>query len=331
MSKSFAINPFFSIVMPVYDVAGYLRQAIDSVLSQTDVDWELVCVDDGSNDGSAEILDEYAALDKRVKVIHQPNCGVGAARNAGLRVSTGDWVCFLDGDDVWRDCFLSETRKAIVDNDGVDMVFHTMVFFDRTMPVWNINAEARRFDITKTLPASLIMSPFFVCVYNRRVLPSGLFKEYSVGEDRLFLNVCLAMANSAYHSGVCTYGYRKRIGSAMNSKISLKKLNHRIGHSLDWLKCIAESGKIAPPIVYRLIVNHLTECYIYDLKDLSVEDKCEALDLWYSCLQELRQYRIHFSLWSRFVVFVCSVVKLRIVSNLLCFVPMRVKLMGLHR
>lgn len=78
----------FSIIIPVYNVAPYLRECLDSVLAQicTDWEWEAICVDDGSTDGSGAILDEYAARDGRFKVIHQTNAGVSAARNAALNV-----------------------------------------------------------------------------------------------------------------------------------------------------------------------------------------------------------------------------------------------------
>ena len=92
--------PFFSIIIPVYNVAPYLRECLDSVLAQTFTDWEAICVDDGSTDGSGAILDEYAAKDKRFRVIHQPNAGVSAARNKALDVAQGEWIWFVDADDV---------------------------------------------------------------------------------------------------------------------------------------------------------------------------------------------------------------------------------------
>ena len=79
----------FSIIIPVYNVAQYLRECLDSVLAQTFTDWEAICVDDGSTDGSGAILDEYAAKDWRFRVIHQDNAGVGFARNVALNVARG--------------------------------------------------------------------------------------------------------------------------------------------------------------------------------------------------------------------------------------------------
>ena len=102
----------FSIIIPVYNVAPYLRECLDSVLAQTFGDWESICVDDGSTDGSGAILDEYAAKDSRFKVIHQTNAGVSAARNRALDEANGEWLTFLDADDLLREDFLSKLLVA---------------------------------------------------------------------------------------------------------------------------------------------------------------------------------------------------------------------------
>lgn len=93
------MKPFFSIIVPVYNVAPYLRECLDSVLAQTFTDWECLCVDDGSTDESGAILDEYAQKDPRFRVFHQANAGVSAARNLALDNVRGEWFLFLDGDD----------------------------------------------------------------------------------------------------------------------------------------------------------------------------------------------------------------------------------------
>ena len=88
-----------SIIIPVYNTANYLRECLDSALSQTFRDIEVIAVDDGSTDGSAGILAEYARRDPRLTVITQPNRGVSAARNSALRLARGRWLTFLDSDD----------------------------------------------------------------------------------------------------------------------------------------------------------------------------------------------------------------------------------------
>ncbi|MDJ1137597.1 bifunctional glycosyltransferase/CDP-glycerol:glycerophosphate glycerophosphotransferase [Streptomyces iconiensis] len=92
--------PRFSVVVPVFKVQGYLRECLDSVLSQSFTDLEVIAVDDRSPDGSGRILDEYAARDPRVRVLHLPeNGGLGRARNAGVERAEGDYLLFLDSDD----------------------------------------------------------------------------------------------------------------------------------------------------------------------------------------------------------------------------------------
>ena len=116
-----AMTPFFSIIIPVYNVAPYLRECLDSVLAQTFGDWEAICVDDGSTDGSGAILDEYAAKDSRFKVIHQTNAGVSAARNAALELMRGEYFTFLDGDDSLLSDALMKLNKVVasIQFDGV--------------------------------------------------------------------------------------------------------------------------------------------------------------------------------------------------------------------
>lgn len=91
--------PKFSIIVPVYKTENYLKRNIESILSQTVTDWEAILVDDGSPDNSGAICDEYSYIDSRIRVIHKQNGGVSTARNAGLDVSFGEWVCFVDSDD----------------------------------------------------------------------------------------------------------------------------------------------------------------------------------------------------------------------------------------
>lgn len=91
--------PSVSVIIPVYNVDKYLRECLDSILAQTLQEWELICINDGSTDGSSAILAEYAAKDNRINVIKQQNRGQGAARNIGLKQAVGEYIYFLDSDD----------------------------------------------------------------------------------------------------------------------------------------------------------------------------------------------------------------------------------------
>ena len=112
-----------SVVIPVYNVAQYLRTCLDSALGQTLRDLEVVCVDDGSTDGSAAVLAEYAARDARIRVLTQTNAGQGAARNRGAAEARGEWIYFLDADDILQDRTALEKLVAQATQDRLDMLF----------------------------------------------------------------------------------------------------------------------------------------------------------------------------------------------------------------
>ena len=115
------MQPFFSIITPVYKAERFIQNCIESVLSQTYQDFELILIDDGSPDKSGTICDEYANNDSRIKVIHKLNGGVSNARNQGLDIATGIYILFLDSDD-----YLSPEAlmfcKNVIDKCAIDIL-----------------------------------------------------------------------------------------------------------------------------------------------------------------------------------------------------------------
>ena len=93
------MGDLISVIVPVYNVAMYLPQCLDSILGQDHENLEVILIDDGSRDESGEICDAYARRDSRLRVIHQKNGGAAAAKNAGLRIATGEYLSFVDSDD----------------------------------------------------------------------------------------------------------------------------------------------------------------------------------------------------------------------------------------
>lgn len=114
-------KPFFSVIIPVYNAEKYVGRALDSVLAQSFTDFEVILVDDGSTDGSADVIEKYN--DPRVRLIRQENRGEGGARNRGIEDSSGEWLTFLDADDEWTHNFLSERYKVIISQDNVDFCY----------------------------------------------------------------------------------------------------------------------------------------------------------------------------------------------------------------
>ena len=119
-------HPIISIIVPVYKVEPYLHQCVDSLMHQTYPHLEIILVDDGSPDNCGKICDEYAAADSRIKVIHQENQGVSAARNTALRNATGKYVMFVDGDD-WTDTNTCEIAFKTLSQYQADIVMWSYV------------------------------------------------------------------------------------------------------------------------------------------------------------------------------------------------------------
>lgn len=112
------MNSKVSIITPAYNASRFIAQTIDSVIAQTHPDWEMLIVDDGSKDNTAEIIEEYASKEPRIKLIKQQNAGSAAARNNALRNASGKYICFLDADDLWDPNFLESQIKFMAQKNA---------------------------------------------------------------------------------------------------------------------------------------------------------------------------------------------------------------------
>lgn len=138
------MNALVSIIVPVYKVEKYICRCIDSILGQTYQNFELIMVDDGSPDHSRQICEEYAKKDSRIHVIRQENQGVSAARNKGLDISSGEYICFVDSDDYIDGHLLSTVIPQMIKKDADVAIFNAQIVHG-TVPGeilgWNIHSE----------------------------------------------------------------------------------------------------------------------------------------------------------------------------------------------
>ena len=111
-------QPLVSIIVPIYNTARYLPACLDSIITQTHQNLEIILIDDGSTDHSGQIADNYAKKDSRIKVIHQKNQGQSAARNLGLTMVKGEYVSFLDSDDKIKPTFIEELLTPLVNSNA---------------------------------------------------------------------------------------------------------------------------------------------------------------------------------------------------------------------
>ena len=129
--------PKFSVIVPLYNKAPFVRKALESIASQTYRDFELIVVDDGSTDNSLEVVNEYIRdvlcvmydVCKNVRVSHQKNSGVAAARNNGVVASKGEYVCFLDADDWWESTFLEEMDRLIAEYPDAGIYASNYIYY----------------------------------------------------------------------------------------------------------------------------------------------------------------------------------------------------------
>jgi len=212
----------FSVVIPVYNVAPYLRDCLDSVMGQTYPDWEAICVDDGSTDASSAILDEYAARDARIHAFHRINAGVSAARNFGIAHASGDYVTFLDGDDFYEKGWLAEAARIITETNA-DLVRLDPVFLRANEPPCWIRKQA--YDLYPTGievkawgERTFSHMGWSWLLFIRRTSLATIAEPFPVSmrfmEDNIFslrlLGVCTSAAQGSYEG----YGYRQRDDSA---------------------------------------------------------------------------------------------------------------------
>ena len=116
------MNPLLSIVTPVYNVESFLDRSVQSILSQSYRDIELILIDDGSTDGSSSLCDELAKKDSRVKVIHKENGGVSTARNVGLEIASGEYLTFVDPDDFLAPDTYLANMEYLISHKDVDIL-----------------------------------------------------------------------------------------------------------------------------------------------------------------------------------------------------------------
>ena len=116
-------TPFFSIIIPTYNQAQYLPAALDSIAAQTDPDWEVLVVNDGSTDETSYVMSDFAVRDGRIHAIHKENGGVASALNAGLKAAAGEWICWLSSDDMFLPDKLATNRRWIANHPEVRFFF----------------------------------------------------------------------------------------------------------------------------------------------------------------------------------------------------------------
>lgn len=212
--------PKVSIIVPVYKVEQYLPRCIDSILSQTFTDFELLLIDDGSPDSSGLICDEYAKKDNRIRVFHKENGGVSSARNYGLHLACGKYISFVDADDVIHPFFI-ETLYML--SPGNDVVVCDFIKFTKEYPFSFSQSKKESFSILHLNRENFSQHiTTFSSVWNKlftaSIIKSLQFdKSLRNAEDTLFSYKALSRCNNICYIKVPLYGYFVRHDGAVGS------------------------------------------------------------------------------------------------------------------
>ena len=225
--------PRVSVIIPVYNVEKYLRECLDSIVNQTLREIEIICVDDGSTDGSPEILREYGEKDCRITIISQENRGISSARNHGADIASGEYFYFMDGDDILERDALSRLYQ-LSEEKSLDVLYFDGESFFETEELKEIKKNyityyARKGDYSRVMTGpqmlhemiamdeyrSSLCLQFISSVHYRQ--ENLRFEEGIIGEDNIFTFQCIMPAHRVYHMKEAFFHRRVRGNSVMTS------------------------------------------------------------------------------------------------------------------
>jgi glycosyltransferase involved in cell wall biosynthesis len=222
------MKPKISIIMPVYNSEKYLKDSIESIINQTFRDFEFIIINDGSTDNSLKIIKEYTKLDERIKIIDQKNTGVSYSRNMGIKKSTGEYVAFIDSDDIWLENKLELQLAEFILNKDLKICGTWAIVIDE------LGEEKRKFEYPpvddKSIKLnSIYKNPFItssVMIKKDILNPNELFKiDMRLAEDYEFITRYI-------HKNKCKniskYIVKYRIHKNNSDNTLLKKMKFKI-------------------------------------------------------------------------------------------------------
>ena len=219
-----------SVIVPVYNVKEYLCACIDSIIAQTYRELEIILVDDGSTDGSGEICDRYKEADDRIVVLHKVNGGLSSARNAGIKLSTGEYLCFIDSDDQIHPQFVEALLFACEKNSCPVAVCKICTSAD-----WSKTADSEDTFVTVKLSEEVVDAYYgkdhiriavaWNKLYRRDIISEIRFPEGKIHEDEYTTVKYLYRAERIAWIDESLYCYTQRENSITSQPFSMKRLD----------------------------------------------------------------------------------------------------------
>lgn len=309
-----------SVIIPVYNVEAYLKECLDSIIHQTYKNLEIIVVDDGSIDGSWKICDEYANIDRRIKVIHQKNADLSSARNAWLKVATWDYIWYVDSDDYLTLDTYESLYKKIIETDADLVICNWYKWLKNWKWVKNM-----RFPKKEVLTSNEALENFYWAMYvwnklYKRELIWGLKFIETYAQDVLYnfevfikakKIVCLDEHKNYYRHNVNSRlngrkfkknwliylenGINQEIAYAKENKLwSLRRklLVARVGVVVNWLSTMAYDNKPNMTVSVQLLDIVKKDMFFYLWSDRTFLEKCFAVVSCFNLKFAWRLYRM---------------------------------------
>ena len=282
------MDKLISIVVPVYNVAQYLRQCVDSILNQSYRKLEIILVDDGSTDNSGEICDQYAQQDSRVIVIHKENGGLSDARNAGIEIAKGEYIGFVDSDDFINRDMYAILADALEKNHADIAISNWQGFYDgKENEIYeNGTGNIVLFEGIETLAFLIygkdkyrISFSVWDRLYRREIIVNYLFPKGKCYEDIVWSAKVFYDAGRSVYIDKELYYYRRRDNSivGLDSKYGLSKrvVTDEIPQLEEQIHFLSDIGQreMADEITYFLyekLLKYYSEC-LYEKNELQYE------------------------------------------------------------
>jgi len=261
------MKPTVSIIVPVYNVERYVITCLESIKAQTFKKFECIIVDDGSNDNSGKLCDEFAKDDDRFNVVHQVNQGVASARNQGLALSTGDYICFVDSDDLIHPDMLLSLLNIVETNDAEVAMGSYIKVDERCESVeWN-PIDCKK--IHSVTPRTYLVEAFFDfgCavlwnkIYKRNCVKDIRFNQV-IGEDREFNLQAISNCNKIVLTESEVYAYRQMSKSLSHDGHTANYIIRTFGQSANYYKQYLQKFSNQHFIVKLLWIFHLRMLYL---------------------------------------------------------------------
>lgn len=233
------LSPLISVIVPVYNTEKYLHRCIDSILSQSHKNFELLLIDDGSSDESGNICDKYAKKDLRVHVFHKENGGVSSARNVGLNNAKGEWIIFVDADDS-LDMHLLNTIISY-SSSTIQLIHYGWNIYDgENITSHNISKNEEYISLEKACKKNIFHGYVWLYAFRTSIIHNNKLRfreDIDYAEDWDFIIKYYSYTNQMFLLKECYYNYVIRFGSATNKSLGSKYIKDNFEMYLSVMKC----------------------------------------------------------------------------------------------